>query len=203
MTDTAGLNLKEPEQVSWDAIGASKYQEPPDPIGPDGKPITFYGTYSSVQMEQDDDGYRRYLLDPIKIVKSGGKADGYTIRFTRVGLKPWKNGQNHTAVMIKSAGVQAKPQSTAEYDAAVKAIANKPVAFNIDWEARNKDTGEAVKGIAAFIDPVTGQRRAILRKGDVVPATDDRGQPTGGTRTIESEVLFANARITFFRAGKK
>jgi hypothetical protein len=205
--DTAGLGLKEPEQINWDnhADGGSKYMPPPIPVDQAGKRITFYGVAQSIVPEVTDEGYRTYLLDPIKLVKGGPGVDGYVIRFTRASVKKFvnkKTGEQIEASMasrlLKAAGVAAKPQKNAEYDAAFKLVAGKPIPFTIDWEARVKDTGETVRGYENFpIDPATGQRKSILRAGDQYK------DENGATQTLKAEVAFANARVQFYQIGKK
>ncbi len=46
---------------------------------------------ADIQVETDGDGFLRWLLDPIKIVRSGNGADGYLLRFTRVSTKNMKS----------------------------------------------------------------------------------------------------------------
>jgi len=201
MADTSGLTLQEPTQVDWDNLNAGgKYQAPPAAIGADGKSIVYNGQLpTTITAEQDDEGFRNYLLDPIKLVKNGQGIDGYELRFARVGLKPWKNGKNGTALLLKGAGVTAKPQLTKEYDAAMQLIKGRVVPLTIDWEARNKETGESVRGYANFPDnpAFPGTKKSILKMGDTY--TDKDGQ----VQTVKSEVLFANARLRFFEVGKK
>src|SRR4051812_7148641 len=96
MGDTQQTNLKEPDQVDWDKVGGSNYQAPPPAEDATGKAVVYFGQLPST-IETDavnDDGYREYVLDPIKLTKNGNGVDGYVIRFSRVTLKPWKNGGN-------------------------------------------------------------------------------------------------------------
>lgn len=200
MSDMSGTKLNEPNQVDWDKVGGSSYTPPPPAQDQAGNNIVYFGQLPTTIVEEtDDDNYRTYQLDPIKLVKNGPGVDGYTIRFARVGLKPWKNGNNGTAILLKGAGVNAKPQSTAEYDQAMKAVRGKVVPFTIDWEARNKETGETIRGFNSFPeDPLRpGQRKTILKQGDTY--LDENGTAT----VVKSEVLFANARVRFFEAKAK
>ena len=199
--DTAGLDLKEPQQIDWDNYNpGSKYVRPPDVKGADGKAIVFTGQLpTTIALEQDNDGYRRYMFDPIKLVKNGNGVDGLIVRFTRASVKPFeKNGkvQNASPVgnVLRSAGVSAKPQRTAEYDAAVNAVKGRVVAFTLDWEARNSETGETVRGYDNFPqDPDRlGTKKAILKAGDIYKTKE------GETKIVQSEVLFANARVRYF-----
>ena len=199
--DTAGLGLKEPSQIDWDNYNpGSKYQAPPAAKGGDGKNIIYTGQLpTAIVQEQDDQGYRRYLLDPIKLVKNGNGVDGYTLRFTRASVKPFERAgkvQNASSVgnVLRSAGVAAKPQKTAEYDAAMNAVKGRVVTFTIDWEARNKDTGEQVRGFDNFPDDLDrpGQKKAVLKAGDTYKTSE------GETKVVQSEVLFANARVRYF-----
>lgn len=125
--------------------------------------------------------------------------DGYEIRFARVGLKPWKNGNNGAAILIKATGVPSKPQSTADYDKAVNMVRGKVAPLTVDWEARDKNTGETVRGYENFPDDPTrpGQKKCILKAGDTYK------DENGVEQTVKTDVLFANARLRFFEAGKR
>lgn len=203
--DVAQQNLKEPEQVDWDNYNSgSKYQAPPPALGADGKPITYYGKVVEAAESQADNEYLNFQID-LKIVNSGS-ADGIKIR-TWASAKPFeKNGEpvkgnpNKLANYLRSCGLQAKPQTNAEYRASVKSVASKVFPFTIDWEAKNGETGEKVKGFLNFPeDPDRpGQRKSILRKGDIYTERDFKGNITG-TGTVQSEVLFANARLRYFQ----
>ncbi len=205
-TDIAQQNLREPEQVDWDSLGKSGYMAPPPALDGAGNPIVYMGTVEGLKESDPDDGYLAYLLDPIKI--KGSAAEGYTIRFTRASARPFtkvdgtpvKGNPNKLAQFLRAGGLQAKPQTNAEYRASVNAVKAKPISFTLDWQAYNKDTGEKVNGFLAFpMDPERpGQRKSILKAGDVVNELDSKGNITG-TRTVQSEVLFANARIKYFR----
>ena len=200
MSDMSGTKLNEPSQVDWDKVGGSAYIPPPPAQDASGKNIVYLGQLpTEIVLETDDDNFRQYVIDPIKLVKNGAGVDGYTIKFTRVGLKPWKNGNNGTALLLKGAGVNARPQSTAEYDSAMKTVKGRIVPFTIDWEARNKETGETVRGYQSFPeDPIRpGQRKTILKQGDTYRDTN------GVEQIVKSEVLFANARVRFFEAKAK
>lgn len=206
--DLAGLNLNEPENVNWEQYNPqSSFQAPPPALGPDGKPIVYYGqapkefTFGATKenAQGEGGGLLEALIDPITIVKSGS-ADGYQIRFTRASVRKFtKNGKTVEASQLgnylKAAGSVAKPQKNAEYVAAVKQTAGKVFPFTLDWSAYNKDTGERVDGYLNFPeDPQRpGQRKAILKQGDTY--TDRDGQ----TQVVKSEVLFANARLRYFR----
>jgi hypothetical protein len=207
MTDISQLSLREPEVVDWDTLGkGSSYTPPPPAVDPSGKPIVYYGVATVSTTEPTKEGYLQLLLDPLKIVDSG-TANGYTLRFTRVSTKPFeKNGApikgnpNSAANFLRATGLQARPQTNSEYIAAAKATNGKKFPFTIKWEAYNKDTGEKVSGYENFPDDQErpGQKKSILKAGDVVTERDSKGNVTG-TRVIESEVLFANARLKFFQ----
>lgn len=221
---TTNSQLREPDQIDWDNYNpGSKYQAPPPVIGPDGKPIQYYvqikpkfdGTLAPTGLMEGkdfgvtDDGDRSYQVGPLTVVKSGS-ADGYKINFAYVSTKQFeKDGKKLNASTVgnylKSAGINSKPQKNAEYDKAVLASAGRVVPVTIDWEARNKDTGEKVSGYLAFpMDPDRpGQRKAILKAGDKVNVLDAKGQPTGEQVAVKSEVLFANARVRYFRDPNK
>jgi hypothetical protein len=206
MSDTSGLELREPDRMDWDNYNpGSRYSAPPQAgtFNEQGKfiPTTYFGQLPTniIPEVQASTGLRQYLIDPVKLVRSGAN-DGYEIRFTRAGVKKWmdKNGKPINASMVgnllKSVGVTAKPQATKEYDAAMKLAAGKVAAFTIDWEARNKDTGEKVEGYVNFPDDPArpGQKKSVLKEGDVYRTKE------GVEAKVTSPVLFANARIRFF-----
>lgn len=210
MNDLAQTSLKEPERLDWDtAFSGSKYQAPPPAMGPDGKPIVYYGSVAESKQSEADQGYLNYQID-LKFVRAG-EYDGRQIRTwasTRPFMKknasgelePIKGNPNALAKFLRGAGLQAKPQSNSEYVASVKAVNGKAIPFTIDWEAKNKDTGEVVRGYLNFPeDPERpGQRKSILKAGDVVTERDNKGTIIG-TRTVTSEVLFANPRLRYFQ----
>jgi hypothetical protein len=214
--DLSQLNLTEPAQVDWANYGKSNYQAPPAAIGPDGKFITYTGIAKTAEVEteyvdKDDDGnqYLTIKLDPVVIPE----ANNYEIRFASISVKPYtqvgsdgkrvakKGNPNRAADFLRAAGSQAKPQLNSEYLATAKAVVaqGKKFTFNIDWEAKNKETGEKIRGYNAFPqDPVTGQRKAVLKAGDFYNVLDSKGQPTGEQKQVQSEVLFANAKLRYF-----
>ncbi len=198
MTDTIKLN--EPEQTNWDASVGSKYQAPPPAKDVTGKYITYFAQLPQTVGGPDTfdvttDNYRRYQLGPLTLVKSG-PYDGHTIRFYSTTLRPMidkKTGKpkdiNSTTLLLKAAAINARPQKTAEYDAAIKLAKGRIIPVTLEWSAKNRDTGEEVDGFDLFpMDPDRpGQRKAILRQGDIL---------SNGT-SVRSEVLFANARVRF------
>jgi hypothetical protein len=224
--DTAQLSLREPEQINWDSFdtGGSKYVAPPPALGPDGSPITYYGV-AEISEETNypekhpvtGEPVLTFTLDPIKIVKSG-PADGQLIRFGRMSTRPFTRkgvdgevkllNANSIGNFLRSCGmVNAKPNTNEAYRAAVKSCVGKMFSFTIDWEARNKDTGEKISGYLSFPEDQDrpGTRKSILRQGDVYSVVDRKGAVLEVKR-VESEVLFANARLKFFQdpsRGKK
>lgn len=206
MTDIAGLNLNEPAQTNWDNYNpGSTYVAPPPALGPDGKPIVYVGQAPKefVFESTGDDNLLQVLLDPVTIVQ--GDAKGYTLRFTRANVRKFKNKageeiEAHTlGNYLKACGSTAKPQRNAEYIAAVKQTAGRTFSFTVDWEARNKDTGEQIRGYKNFPDDPErpGQKKSILKPGDTYIDQD------GNQQTVKSDVLFANARVRYFRNPKK
>lgn len=210
MSDTAQTRLREPDPVNWDQYASgSKYQAPPDVLGPDGKFIQFYVKVKPKFDESKDfsatqEGFRSYQVGPLTVTKSGS-ADGYDIKFKYVNVKKReRNGKvvdsSSAGDFIRAAGITAKPQKNAEYDAAVRQTVGRVLPCTLDWEARNKDNEEEIHGVRAFpIDPTTGKRKAILKAGDIYNVLDAKGMPTGETKTVKSEVLFANAVIKYFK----
>lgn len=201
----ASMNYKQPDQVDWSNFNPpSKFVAPPVPLDAKGNPIVFQGTLpKECKTEEDKDGYMQFVVDPITL------KNGYEIRFTRASTKLFErkmaNGEvkkqnaNKIGTLLKSASIQARPQTNEEYIAAVKAAGGRTAHFTIDWSAYNKDNGESVDGYLAFPeDPERpGQRKAILKQGDTYHVVDRKGNIIE-TKTVISEVLFANARIRYF-----
>jgi len=214
MSDTAQLNLREPEVVDWDnAFTGSKYQAPPPAVGPDGEPITYYGQVKELKEVDPDQGYLQYQVD-LAITKSGTH-DGQRVRawvsarpFMKRNasgeLEPVKGNPNSLAKMLIADGLQVKPTTNSEYRAAVKMINGKALPFTLDWEAKNKNTGEVIRGFQSF-PPDTerpGMRKAVLKKGDKYQETDRDGNIVA-IKEVESEILFANPRFKGFRSVSK
>jgi hypothetical protein len=211
MTDIAQTNLREAPQVNWDNYNAGGgYTPPPPALDEAGRPIVYTGVASPKADGADRDGYLQFLLDPVKITKGDHK--GYELRFTRASVAPFtkpdadgvrqpmKGNPNAAANFLRSCGLAAKPQTNSEYIASMQRAAGKEFTFTIDWEAYNKDTGERVKGFLAFpLDQERpGQRKTILKKGDTYNVVDRKGNILE-TKLVESDVLFANARVKFFQ----
>lgn len=203
MTDISQTNLKEPEQVDWENYGKT-YVPPPAAVDAAGEPIVYTGVIEAATETDADEDYLNFQLD-LRITDEGpGK--GVRLRtwastkpFQKDG-RPLKGNPNKLANFLRAAGLAAKPQLNSEYRASVNAAKVRPVRFVIDWEARNKDTGEKVKGFLNFPeDPDRpGMRKTILHAGDVVTERDAKGNITG-TAIIKSDVLFANARLRYFK----
>ena len=198
------MNLKEPDQLNWDGYASgSQWVAPPPALGPDGKPIVYFGQVPPLGEKAfgvTDEGYRQYDIDPITLVRAGEGVNGYKIRFTRVTTKKFqKNGTPIDASSVgnylRACGITNKPQKNAEYDAAVKATQGKTPGFTVDWEARSKDTGEKIKGYVNFPDDPErpGQKKAILKSGDVYK------DETGALKAVQAEVMFANVRVRYFK----
>jgi hypothetical protein len=203
----AQTDLREPEQTDWDNYnsGGSSYTPPPPALDNNGNSIRYFGTVEGFTETNPDNGYLQFLLDPIKMIRSGAY-DGTTLRFTRASLKPFeKNGTpikgNPTKLgnFLRATGLNVKPQTNDDYRAAVRAAKGRPFGFTLDWEAYNKDTGESIKGFLSFPEDRErpGQRKSILKAGDTYHEVDRQGNVIG-TKTVQSEILFANARLRYF-----
>jgi len=217
MNDIAQVKLAEPAQVDWDNYGkGSAYIPPPPAVDASGKLIPYYAVVEKAvekasEYAVDDEGnfFLNFALDPFKITE--GEAKGYTLKFVEVSTKPFtKSGPDNTRIPIKgnpnqlanylrACGLTAKPQTNDQYRAAVKASLNKRFAFVGDWEARNKDTGEIIKGYINFPDDPDrpGQKKTILKQGDFYQVRDRNGSVTD-TRRVEAEVMFANFKFKYF-----
>lgn len=205
MPNIAGTNLKEPDFLNWDGydVGVSTYRRPPEPVGPDGKFVTFYAQVpKEITMDETDDGYRRYVMDFV-LVKSGS-ADGIKFRdWLDVRKFPGRDGKVKEASSVgnflRAAGLTSKPQKNVEYDAAVNLTRGRVVPLTIDWRARSTETGEEIYGYSNFPDDPErpGKKKAILRAGDIYTVRDKTGAVIE-TKVVKAEVLFANARRRYF-----
>jgi hypothetical protein len=216
MSDISQLNFTEPGQTDWDTYGKSGWQAPPPAKGPDGKFITYQGVAKSIAVEEaypekNDEGeqFLTVQLNDLAIIDAG-KYQGYELKFTKAGRKPYtrmvdgkrvprKGNPSKLGDYLRAAGLAAKPQTNAEYLAAAKQAANRKFAFTIDWEAKSKDTGETIRGYDAFPDDpdFPGQKKAILKEGDFYNELGPDGKVMG-VKKVQSQVLFANARLRFF-----
>ena len=207
MNDTAQLNLREPEQVDWNNVsGASTYVPPPQVIGPDGKRVIFTGLVKGIEervnpyaVDEDGRAFINFQIDPIELVDAG-RYTGLTIRFAEASAKPFLKGKsNRLALFVASAGSQGKPQTNEQYRQVVKQLVGKRTRFTGDWEAYSKETGEKVKGYLSFPDDPDrpGEKKAILKKGDVITLRDYQGNVTG-EHIVQAEVLFANLKVKNF-----
>ena len=214
MTDTAQLNLTEPARTDWDNYNSgSKYQAPPQAVGPDGQPIIYTGVIESIKEEttypaKDEAGnlYLTMNIETIRLTAPGQPYDGYLVRFTNASVKPFMKGgepmkgnPSKLGNALRSAGLKLKPQTNAEWRAASQQLKGKRVSFSIDWRAKDKTSGETVQGFLCFPDDPErpGQRKSVLKQGDIVTERDNKGNVTGH-RPVEAEVLFANAQVRFF-----
>jgi hypothetical protein len=220
--DIAQTNLAEPNRVDWDtAFSGGKYSAPPPALGPDGKTITYYGLLKEAKEVNPDidrdsgDGFLQFQLD-LGLTRAGEQFDGQRLRawastrtFTKENpetgqREPMKGNPNKLASFLRAAGLQAKPNTNAEYRASVRAVNGKAIPFTIDWVAKNKETGEKVEGFLNFpMDPERpGQRKSILKRGDVVQIRDRQGNVIED-KIVQSEVLFANPVIKYFQSPSK
>ena len=205
MSDVAGTGLREPEQMDWENYNpGSKYRRPPVPVDEAGKTRTMYGVVpQEIGCGVSSTGYRNYDINALRIVKTGGDADGYDVRTWASVKKFSRNGKTIEAStagnFLRAAGILAKPQKNAEYDAAMKLSQGRTVPFVLDWRARNHETGEEVRGYQNFPDDPDspGSKKAILKAGDTYTIRDNKGNITD-TRTVESDVLFANGVVRYF-----
>ena len=204
----AQTNLKEPEQLDWDtAFSGSTFEAPPPALGPDNKPIEYQAQVVKVEETEPDQGYLNYVVD----LKLTGVNYGRNLKawvstrpfMKRVDgeLQPVKGNPNALGKFLRGAGLQGKPQTNDQYREAMKRIgASTRVKVIGDWEARAKDGSETIRGYLAFPpdERAPGQRKAILRRGDTYQEVDNQGNILG-TKTVESEVLFANFRVKRFQ----
>jgi hypothetical protein len=217
MNDIAQVKLAEPAQADWDNWGkGSSYIFPPPAKNEAGQYIVYYAvvekaTEKPSEYAQDAEGnyLLNFALDPFKVVSD--EAKGYLCKFVEVSTKPFtklvggervpiKGNPNSLGNYLRACGLTSKPQTNDQYRLAVKQSLNKRFGFVGDWEARNKDTGEIIKGYINFPDDPKrpGQKKAILEKGDFYQVRDSNGSVTD-TRRVEAEVMFANFKHRFFQ----
>ena len=223
MSDIAQLNFTEPGKTDWDNYGKSGWVAPPPAKGADGKYIVYNGVAKSIAVEEaypeKDEAGQTYLTLQLNdlTIADPGKYQGYELKFAKAGRRPAtrmvngqrvprKDGSSRLGDWLRSTGMQAKPQTNEEYFAAAKQAAsqNRKFSFTIEWEAKNKDTGETIKGYDAFPDDpdYPGQKKAILKEGDYYNELGPDGKIVG-VKKVQSETLFANARVRYFVAGQK
>lgn len=201
MSDMSQTNLREPDKTDWDNFNpGSKWVAPPEPYETNADGTLGKARVFTVQLPKDlnnperrgttGEGYRKFEIGPLTLVKNGNGADGQQVRYHTVSVKHFTNTKtgesknvSSAGLLIRAAGINTKPQTNAEYEQAVGQASGRLVNMTMDWRARDKDTGETVEGFVKFpIDPTTGRRKAILKRGD---------QLTDGT-VVKAEVLFAN-----------
>lgn len=96
-----------------------------------------------------------YLTVDVSPTIVGGEYDNYTINFTKVSAKTWKNRDGVTESQLgrylKATGVDdvigGSPQEQAD---AAEASANKLITIGVDWIARHKETNYELKGMTKF-----------------------------------------------------
>lgn len=204
------LDMKEPEQLDWDnAFKGSSYEAPPPALGPDNRPIEYQFQVVGVKEAKNlDEGYLNYEIDLkltqtgvnySRILKTWASTRPFMKRAEDGTLQPIKGNPNSLGKFLRSAGLQGKPQTNEQYKQAMKSVGNARVKATGDWEARAKDGSETIRGYLAFPpeDANPSVRKPILKRGEVYLDVDKRGNILG-TKTVESEILFANFRVKYF-----
>lgn len=195
----ATTNLKEPDQLDWDKAHKSSSWTPPPPAkDANGTYIVYTAVLprdlgAETRRGMTNEGYRKFEFGPLTLELGAGRTA--EIRFFSQSLKQFmkKDGtpmnMNGVAKVLRAAGFTGKPQRNTEYERAVGSISGRKIQVTIEWEARDRDSGEEVRGYDLFPDDPErpGQKKAILRKGDKL---------ADGTE-VRSEVLFANPRVRF------
>ena len=120
-------------------------------------------------------GPAQHLLDPIRITDA--TYAGKEIRFTRASVKPFKrNGEpmkgnpSKLGNFLRSAGLQAKPQTNSEWRAAVAAAKSKPID-----EVKAADLGVSPVGWAGAGQQITSVTQAEARAAGEIVEDDGEG----------------------------
>lgn len=137
------MPFEPPDYDNYDDGAPQGSYAPPDPGRYTGKvPLITDEAFGKTQ-----EGYLSVLVDPIEILGNGG----HTVRFTYLSAKKYKNREaSQVTDFLRSCGIAARPKTNEEVKAAVKQASGRTFQFGLDWEARNKTTGEKVKGKANF-----------------------------------------------------
>lgn len=132
-------------------------------------------------------------IDPTIV---GPSHEGFTIRFTRVSAKTFTRGKGDSAKpasqlgdYLKACGQSGKIPGTPQDQAdAVERTANSTYEVELDWYARNSNTGFMVKGMENFPPDGNGGYQSWVTDPN---ETDEKGQP---------KRLRANLEVTRFIA---
>lgn len=197
-------NLREPEKTDWEnAYKGTKYVAPPPAFDEQNRPIIYQAVVKEITETEPDEGYLNFQVDlsfadyPEVRTRTWISARPFMKKDSDGNLIQMKGNPNKLGSFLKSAGLQAKPQTNAEYRAAIKTLGNKRIFMTTDWEARNKETGEKISGYFSFPKDDQGRRKSILRAGELAYETDKKGNIIE-TLTVQSEVLFANPKVKYF-----
>lgn len=163
MADVVQDNL-----VPFDAIDFDNYSE-----GGGGKsyaPPAEGRYFGKVPMITDEmlvrtkAGYRSVKIDPIEVLATGdGTAlpEPYNVRFTSLSAKKYSNREGSQIMdFLRACGIDARPRTEAELDAAIKTASGRTFQFQLIWEAYNKDSQENTQGYENFpVDPQNPEKR--------------------------------------------
>lgn len=193
-------NLKEPSPIDWENHNPqSRYTPPPPAKDASGAYIPYSAKLPANMRDPKrlgvtDEGLRSFELGPLTIDIGGGKKA--EIRFYTVNVRKFKNSKtgeemnvSSASKALRSAGFAGKPNSNRDYDAAFASIGGKNLTVTIEWRAKNRDTGEEIDGYDNFPDDPQrpGFKNPVVRRGETLP----------DGRVVESEILFANARVRY------
>lgn len=109
-------------------------------------------SFSSASFGASKAGFLTVSVDPTII---GPSNEGYTIKFTKVSAKPWKDKEGVTISQLgrylRATGrqdtVAGDPQTQAD---AVEQTANSVFRIRGDWRAYNTSTGFSIEGMEKF-----------------------------------------------------
>lgn len=193
-------NLREPDKMDWENHNPQSAWAPPPPAkDASGQAIVYTAKLAkdigkAEKLGVTDEGYRNFEFGPLELQVPGGKTQ--VIRFFTQSVRKFKKkgtdeelNVSGVSKILRNAGFAGKPQTNAEYEAAVRSVAGRNIKVSIDWRAKDKDTGEEIVGYDNFPDDPArpGQKKAILKKGDLLPDGS----------VVKAEVLFANARVRY------
>lgn len=190
MAELNGVELREPDPLKWDEYAGTTAS----PQG-DAKPrfvLAPKGVYTVLAKDRPTkgatrEGYLQYELGNLILSAPGQPYDNQEIRYTRVNTKRWPNREaSSLADYLVAHGDQTKPNTNAEYEAAVERVWATPAQVRVNWRGRCKSCGFEIKGYDDFPTRDDGSKASIV-DCPTCKANDNQERP-----------IFANLEIKAF-----